>query len=241
MSKKNQPQIVTVFLTIALMIASGLIGHLWTRITYLDQEKTTPTVAQVDQQENGGAQLPTQPNQVDPLNDTDLVLGDKDAPINLFIYTDFECPYCSKVHPTVISLIEKNQDQLNLIYRHLPLNSIHPKAETFAQAVECARKYGSDQAAWDLIEEIFADQTVAIDEIANLVTPLGLSSSSIQNCIDSEETMDIVQWGLNSASAAGITGTPGGILYNNQTGDSRLVPGAVPEAQFQSLLDEISN
>lgn len=79
--------------------------------------------------------------------DGDHIRGDANAPIKIIEYSDYECPFCSRVHPTIQSLLSTNSD-VAWIYRHLPLEQIHPMARPLAEASECAAELGGNDAFW---------------------------------------------------------------------------------------------
>ncbi len=73
-----------------------------------------------------------------PITDDDWVRGNPDAKITLIEYSDYECSFCSRFHPTAQQVIDEYPDDVNWVYRHFPLTSIHPTAVARAEAAECA-------------------------------------------------------------------------------------------------------
>ena len=71
----------------------------------------------------------------------DHVRGDKNAPVTIIEYSDFECPYCERFHPTMLEVMEKYDGKVRWIFRHFPL-SFHPNAKPAAMAAECAGEQG---------------------------------------------------------------------------------------------------
>lgn len=80
--------------------------------------------------------------------------GPENAKVYLIEYSDFECPYCSRFHPTTQQILDE-YDDVAIIYRHFPLDSIHPKARSAALASECVFEQGGDEAFWKFADEIF--------------------------------------------------------------------------------------
>lgn len=91
---------------------------------------------------------------LDPLSDEDHVRGEADARYILIEYSDFECPYCQRFHPTAQQLIDENPD-IKWAYRHFPLDSIHPNARELAKASECAAKAGGNDAFWEFADVLY--------------------------------------------------------------------------------------
>lgn len=84
--------------------------------------------------------------------------GSKNADIVIYEFSDFECPFCSRVHPTLNNVIEK-YDNVAWVYRHLPLN-FHPQAMPSAIASECIAEEEGNDAFWSFADTIYADQSL---------------------------------------------------------------------------------
>ncbi|AHB40740.1 TPA: hypothetical protein DHW62_01825 [candidate division WWE3 bacterium] len=82
------------------------------------------------------------------LNDADYVRGDKSARVLLFEYSDYDCPFCKRVHPTLKTLLENNADKVAWIYRQFPLDQLHPTARAKSEAALCAGKLGGNDVFW---------------------------------------------------------------------------------------------
>ncbi len=90
------------------------------------------------------------------VSDEDFSKGPEDALITIIEYTDFFCPYCQMAFAEFELLMEKYPDDVRLVYRHLPLESLHPTAPLAAYAAEAAGRQGK---FWELYEAIFSNQT----------------------------------------------------------------------------------
>lgn len=83
-----------------------------------------------------------------PVNfDTDHYKGSKNAKIAIIEYSDYECPFCHRVHPTIQSLVDKYDGDVVWIYRHFPLG-FHPEALPLAIGAECVAKLKGNDAFW---------------------------------------------------------------------------------------------
>lgn len=92
---------------------------------------------------------------VPPVEKTDHILGTTNAPITLIEYSDLECPYCARFHPVLTELVKKYPNDLLWVYRHFPLDSIHPHARAKAEAAECAFAQGGETVFWNYVEKLF--------------------------------------------------------------------------------------
>ncbi len=83
--------------------------------------------------------------------------GPENAPITIVEFSDFQCPFCSRAHPTVKQVMSEYKDKVRLVYKHLPLVSLHPRAQKTAEAAECAKDQGKFWEFHDILFEKQAD------------------------------------------------------------------------------------
>ena len=178
---------------------------------------------------------------------TDHFRGNKNAKVVLVEYSDYECPYCNKFHPTMVDLMEKYGDQIAWVYRHFPL-SFHPNAQPLAEASECVATYGSEDAFWkfsDSVYEKMADgsifgtdttnKIVSEEMILSLAAAAGADTNKVKACLDADEMAQSVKDDQTGGSKAGVSGTPGTIIVSKK-GGFELIPGALPIDQVEALL-----
>jgi len=80
------------------------------------------------------------------------VRGDKDAKVIIVEFSDFQCPFCARAHPTMQQVLKEYAGKVKLVYKHFPLISIHPMAEKAAEASECAKDQGK---FWEFHDKLF--------------------------------------------------------------------------------------
>ncbi len=85
----------------------------------------------------------------------DHVRGAKNPKVYLIEYSDFQCPFCRAYHPTIKQALQEYKDQVALVYRHFPLESIHPQARALAEGSECANELGGDDKFWEYHDQVF--------------------------------------------------------------------------------------
>jgi len=90
-----------------------------------------------------------------PVGATDHIIGRKHAPVTVLEYGDFECPNCRQAAPAVKLLMERFSEQVRFVYRHFPLETLHPHALRAAEAAECAAAQGQ---FWPMHDTLFAQQ-----------------------------------------------------------------------------------
>ncbi len=176
----------------------------------------------------------------------DHIYGDSDATVSLIEYSDFECPYCKRFHPIAKTLVDGSGGKVNWVYRHFPLSIHDPGAMREALASECAAAQGGNDAFWKYADAIFERTTsngngFSASRLVPLAEEIGLDAQEFQDCLENERYKARVEEDVRDGTAIGITGTPGNILLDNETGEVRVIPGAVPlarlEADLKSLLE----
>lgn len=191
---------------------------------------------------NAPSPTPNQPSagqqpsgEVPGIQDDDHIRGAADAPVTLIEYSDFECPFCGRFVPTVEQVLDEYDGQVKVVYRHFPLNSIHPQAEPAAEAAECAGEQGQ---FWEFHDALFENQNqLGPDYYTQLAGELGLNTSSFQDCLDSDRMMQKVRQDLQEGQAAGVTGTPGSFIIG-PNGETQMIKGAQPFSQVKTLIDQ---
>ncbi len=175
----------------------------------------------------------------------DHILGNPDAPITLVEYSDFECPFCKRFHPTVVDLLKNNPDKLRWVYRHYPLEFHNPVAQRQAEASECVAEIGGNDAFWrysDLLYKRTASngKGFPLDKLQPLAEEIGVDGRAFAECMQSERMVARVQRDIQNGNAIGVSGTPAAFILND-SGGVRVVAGAQPLARLQQLVDELAS
>jgi protein-disulfide isomerase len=166
----------------------------------------------------------------------DHIFGDVNAAITVIEYSDYECPFCARHHPTLAQLVEDNDD-VNWVYRHFPLG-FHSNATPLAEASECITELGGNDAFWAFTDSIFAEGADAAN-IEKYANDAGVDGAAVRKCVDDGKYAQNIKDEMAGGSAGGVSGTPGNIVINNKTGDTRLVSGAQPVSAFQAAVDAL--
>jgi protein-disulfide isomerase len=231
--------IVQLVLVILLIVAAFFIGMLWTKVQSLDSAGggAGNNQAAVNPGNQPSGPPPAEPvaGDVPEVTQNDWVKGNRNAKFALVEYSDYECPFCSRFHPTAEQMLEEYGDEVMWVYRHFPLDSIHPNARSLAVAAECAGKLGGNEAFWQFTDELMNNGPEL--DVSEYAGTIGLNVSSFDSCLTNEETADLVREDEQGGLSAGVTGTPGNILLNLETGEAELLPGAVPFSMVKEALD----
>ena len=186
-----------------------------------------------------------QARNVRPVSNTDHIYGDPKAAITLVEYSDFECPFCKRFHPTAKQLVDQSGGKVNWVYRHFPLEFHNPGAQKQAEASECAGKLGGNEAFWRYSELIYArtksnGKGFPISNLVPLAREIGLESDPFKQCLDSGEMTSKVKADYENGVSSGITGTPGNIILHNGSGDAVVMAGALPLLKLQEAVNALS-
>jgi len=193
----------------------------------------------IQNQPSGNTDSLTEPTPGITVSADDHIRGAKNPKVLLVEYSDFQCPYCQRFHPTMVQILANYPNDVATVYRHFPL-SFHQNAQISAEASECA---GEQNKFWELSDLMFekgqSDGTgLNKADLKQYAKDLGLNTSKFNDCLDTNKMKDKVAKDYSSGTAAGISGTPGTIMIAPD-GTQRLISGAVPYDQIKSLIDSV--
>jgi len=230
------------FVGIAVCMAATLSFVVWSVVSGkgLSFGAEQAQIAVVPAAPTGGA-APAAPQQaapsgpVKPFQTADHWRGAKNAKVTLIEYSDFECPFCKRHAPTMDQVLKDYPNDVRVVFRHYPL-SFHQNAQKQAEASECIAELGGNDAFWKFHDLIFERTTAngtgfALTALAPLAKEIGVDSTKFQKCLDSGKYAAKILQEQQEGGSAGVEGTPA--TFVNGT----LVSGAVPYAQFKSMID----
>lgn len=241
----NSGNLTTKVLVGLLVVAAFFIGSLYTKVQTLEKGNVSGVQVKAGNTANNTGNTNNPPPEpqvgdVPKITDKDHIRGNPKAKIALIEYSDFECPFCKRFHPTAQQVLDEYGDQVMWVYRHFPLDQIHPKARKSAEAAECANELGGNEAFWKMADAIFeAMPDMSLDDLPTIAGKIGLNQAKFKSCLDSGKFAQHVEDDRQGGARAGVTGTPGNILLNVKTGETKLVPGAVPFDSIKSSIDQM--
>ena len=145
-------------------------------------------------------------------------------------FSDFQCPFCKQVVPTLAQITQKYGDQVRLVFRQFPLSSIHPFAEKAAEAALCANEQGK---FWEMHDAMFGDQSkLEVSALKVTAGNLGVDKAKFDECLDSGRFAQRIKDDETAGSLVGVSGTPA-IFING-----RSFSGAQPYDALASAIDE---
>lgn len=235
------------FLLLVSIILAFVVGTMWQRVSLLKKQATG--TANVQQPQAGadvaGAAAPdpsgkltdAEVKKIPPITDKDHIRGNKNAKVKIIEYSDYQCPYCERFHPVMQQVMQDYGDKVAWIYRHYPLDNIHPNARPAANAAECVASIGGEDAFWKFTDLVFSDQSKYLTNLASAAADSGVNKSQFQNCFDAKKFDSVITSDQNAGTGAGITGTPGSFIVG-ANGNVWLIPGALPYEAIKPKIDE---
>jgi protein-disulfide isomerase len=162
------------------------------------------------------------------LRPDDPVKGNPAAPVTLVVFSDFQCPFCARVEPTLRQVEQAYGPKVRIAWKHKPL-SFHPNAMPAALAAEAAREQGK---FWPMHDKMFAaQQELSPAAYERWARELGLDLNRFKAAQASDRTRSRVQEDDQLASRLGIDGTP------TMAVNGELVVGAVPFENLKAVID----
>lgn len=157
-------------------------------------------------------------------------LGPEDAPITIVEFSDFQCPYCRRWHEQVYEpLLAAYPGKIRMVYRHLPLTSIHPDAFPAAEAAMCA---GEQDAFWPYHEKLFSSESLGSQIYTQYAQDLSLNMTAFEACMTERRYEEAIQNDIDFAIDMGIRSTPTFFI------NGLAVVGAQPLEVFRQVIDK---
>jgi protein-disulfide isomerase len=204
-------------------LAPGIRGHLE------EQKASQARRAFLTSLRSGAAvSISMQPPRV-PVAATGPSRGPATAPITIVEWSDFECPFCRRAVPVVDELLALYGERVRIVYRHFPLEKIHPRARGAAAAAVCAEAQGR---FWEYHDRLFAgDAALDAPALAGHAAQLGLDRAAFDACLADPATQARIDADAEAGRQAGISGTPAFFVNGIH------LSGARPLEDFRRVID----
>lgn len=155
--------------------------------------------------------------------------GPKDALVTIVEWSDFQCPFCSRVNPTIDTLMKDYDGKLRVAFKHNPLG-FHKRAMPAAIAAEAAGRQGK---FWEMHDKLFANGRNLTDEnFEKWAKELKLDVKKFKADMEDESIAKAVTEMQRQGAQLGARGTPAFFI------NGRFLSGAQPVANFKKIIDE---
>ena len=170
------------------------------------------------------------PRQQVAVGSDDPSRGSADAPVTIVAFSDFQCPFCQRVAPTLKRVRDAYGDRVRIVWKDFPLTSIHPQAFKAAEAAQCAREQGK---FWEYHDRLFGNQqALQVESLKKYAADAGLDAAKFGSCLDTARYAERVQAQMGVGAALGVNSTPAVFI------NGRLLAGAQPYETFVAVIDE---
>jgi protein-disulfide isomerase len=160
---------------------------------------------------------------------TGPAVGPASAPVTIVEFSDFQCPFCSRLVPTIEEVKKKYGDKVRIVFRQFPLN-FHQFAQKAAEASLCANEQGK---FWQMHDAMFANQqALAVEQLKAKAVELGMNADQFNSCLDQGKYASQIQADLDAGTKAGVNGTPAMFI------NGRFLSGAQPLGEITKVIDD---
>ena len=170
-----------------------------------------------------------------PVSSSDHIRGNVNAQITIVEYSDLECPFCKVFHGTMKQAMAAYGDKVRWVYKHFPLDQLHPKADKEAEAAECAGELGGNDAFWAYIDKVFeatpSNNGLDLALLPAIAQDLGLDRTRFESCLSSGKYAELVEAQSQEGMRLGVDGTPGSFVNGER------VRGAIPFEALKRMID----
>ena len=165
--------------------------------------------------------------QVDPSQG--YARGPREAPINIVEFSDFRCPFCKSVVPTLKQLATQYGDKVRWVFRDFPIPGLHPDAPLAHEAARCAGEQGKFWPYHDLLFERATDASAPA--LKQYAAEVGADRAAFDQCLDGHKYQQAVNADVEAGSKLGVSGTPTFFI------NGELLSGAQPVSEFQRIIE----
>jgi protein-disulfide isomerase len=149
-----------------------------------------------------------------PVDSTDFIRGNPNAPIMIVEYSDYDCSFCKSFHETLDQVLNEYgvTGKVAWVYRQFPISSLHPNSPKISEAALCVGDIAGNDAFWNFTDKVFNSrdykETTNITKLSDFAEDVGVDKNKFNICLESGKMKDKVQSSYDEAISAGLKGTP---------------------------------
>jgi protein-disulfide isomerase len=171
------------------------------------------------------------------------MLGEKDAPVTIAEFSDYQCPFCGRFFSSTFSALKTDYidtGKVRYVFRDFPLEQIHGQARKAHEAAYCA---GDQGKYWEMHDLLFQNQTeLKMDVLKQFAEKLRLAPSAFATCLTTDKYAGEVDRNLREGTALNVNGTPTffiGKSTSDDAFDGASIVGAQPIGAFRAAIDDL--
>lgn len=202
--------------------------------------------AKIDSSEGGSVAVKNADNsalleKVRSVSSSDHIRGNPNAKVKVVEYSDTECPYCKQFHATMKQIVEKYNGEVAWVYRHFPIDRLHPRARNESIAMECANELGGNDKFWQYADRLYeitpANNGLDPAELPKIAQYVGLDTDSFNRCLASNKYGSRIDADIKNGTESGGGGTPWSIVIA-KNGKKFPISGAYPLEAVSQIIDQ---
>ena len=201
---------------------------------------------QLQQQQAEEQRMAAAAKAVQPVSAGDHIRGNAKAPVKVIEFSDFECPYCKSFHASMKQMMDDygKGGKVAWVYRHFPIDEIHPKARKEAQAAECAGELGGNNAFWAFADRLFeiapSNNKLDLAQLPQIAEFVHLDKAKFAACLSGDEHggkyAAHIEANQKDGTAAGGVGTPYTLVISAK-GKIFPINGAEPYSAVKATIE----
>lgn len=182
-----------------------------------------------------------------PVDATDYVRGNPNAPIMMVEYSDYDCPFCKQFHVTMNQIMDEFgvTGRVAWTYRQFPLKELHPNSPSISEAALCVGDLAGNDAFWQFTDEIFNDRSIEeftnVTKLPRYAAEAGVDEAAYLECLNSDRMQERLESDLRSGFNAGARSTPYTVVMvgNQQFVISGAQPYETVHGIISNLIDQL--
>lgn len=178
-----------------------------------------------------------------PIDESDYIRGNPNAPIMIVEYSDYDCPFCKQYHSTMNRIMDEYgaTGKVAWVYRQFPIAQLHPNSPRVSEAALCAGELGGNDAFWAFTDLVFEErednEATNVARIPDYAVEAGVDAAAHAECLSSGRMADRVMESTEDAFNIGARGTPYTVvMVGNQ---QAVINGAQSYETVKSIVDNL--
>lgn len=181
-----------------------------------------------------------------PVQTTDgrHMYGNPHSRFTLLMFSDLECPFCKRFHHVPKSVVDESGGLVNWQWNHMPLPMHNPAAAIEAEASEVVAQLGGNRAFWVFVDEVFRDSEGGgrgASDIESLVSGMDIDPKAFSQAVNSRQFERQINVDSHRGAKMGIQGTPTTVVVDNLNGNTLVLDGSRPSADFIKAIETLIN
>lgn len=189
------------------------------------------------------SQISTSETSPRPVDETDYIRGNPNAPILMVEYSDYDCPFCAQYHRTMNQIMDEYgvTGRVAWVYRQYPLGQLHPNAPRISEAALCVGDIGGNEAFWQFTDLIFEereiDEPTNITRLPRYAEAVGVDEQAYRACMNEGRMRERLESDMTAGFNAGARGTPFTVLIVGN--EQAIINGAQPYETVKGIVENL--